>query len=306
MTTNRLHVPILFLIFNRPDTTQQVFNEIRKAQPTQLFVSADGPRKDRPADKELCKKTRDIIHQVDWDCTVFTRFQDSNGGDCLQGVSDGITWFFSKVDEGIIIEDDRIPNQSFFPFCQNLLEYYRNDSRVLSILGGSWFLDANIRESYYLSRYHAVGIFATWKRAWELYDAQMTNWPELRNAGILHEIFHDYKTEQYHDRSFQGTYTGEIKSWDYQWVYSCLLNNGLSITPRCNLVSDIGVTGTHSIAKNKFHFMPTKELDTFNIIHPDCMIPNYKLERAAFEIQLKDYPPLWKDLKKRIGMLVNK
>ena len=132
MSDIKIYTPVLFLIFNRPDTTRQVFNEIRKAQPAQLFVAADGPRKDRDSDFELCKKTREIVRQVDWDCEVFTRFQEENLG-CKRAVSSAIDWFFSNVEEGIILEDDCVPDQSFFPFCQELLEKYRHDERIMMI-----------------------------------------------------------------------------------------------------------------------------------------------------------------------------
>ena len=137
MTETLFKVPVLFLIFNRPDTTQQVFDEIRKARPEQLYVAADGPRKDQSADYELCKKTRDIIQQVDWDCKVFTCFRDENLG-CKRSVSSAIDWFFSHVEEGIILEDDCVPDQSFFPFCQELLEKYRDDTRIMMISGNNF------------------------------------------------------------------------------------------------------------------------------------------------------------------------
>lgn len=280
--------PVLFIIFNRPDTAQQVFDEIRKAQPAQLFVAADGPRKDRSADIEQCKKTREIIQQVDWDCKVHTRFLDENLG-CKIGVSSAIDWFFSRVDEGIIIEDDRIPNQSFFWFCQELLKYYRDDTRILMISGTNYFFNTmEIEESYYFSRTYGIGAWATWKRAWSLYDIEMSGWPKFKFGKYLNEIFHDRKIVKYLQDPLQATYLNQINTWDYQWVFSCLINNGLAICPRYNLISNIGVEGVHSYDIGRFHFMPVKELDVTKIIHPDFVIPNFYLDKKCFDIMLKD------------------
>lgn len=285
----RLSTPVLFLIFNRPETTQVVFDEIRKAQPEQLFVAADGPRKDRPTDYELCKKCRDIIQQVDWDCKVFTRYQNENLG-CKLGVSSAIDWFFTQVDEGIIIEDDRLPNQSFFLFCQELLNYYRNDTRILMISGTNYLFNSiEIEESYYFSRIFGIGAWATWKRAWSLYDINMSGWPKFKLNKYLDGIFHNKKIINYLQNPLEETYLNRINTWDFQWVYSCLINNGLAICPKYNLISNIGTLGVHANGSSRFHFMPVKELNFVKIIHPNFVIPNFYLDKKCFDIILEDY-----------------
>jgi hypothetical protein len=253
MTVPRLNVPLLFLIFNRPDTTQQVFDEIRKAQPAQLFVAADGPRKNQVADYELCKKTREIIRQVDWDCRVFTRFQDENLG-CRHAVSSAITWFFSNVEEGIILEDDCIPDQSFFRFCQELLEKYRDDERIMMVSGNNFqFGKRRTNYSYYFSKYFHIWGWATWKRAWNYYDVDMKSWPKIKDGRWLIDIVKDKNAEKFWEKIFENTYRGTINTWDFQWVFSCWIQNGLAILPNVNLVKNIGFDGnaTHTKGKNK-------------------------------------------------------
>ena len=273
MDTKMFNTPVLFLIFNRPDTTQQVFDEIRKAQPAQLFVAADGPRKDRPTDYEQCKKTREIIHQVDWDCKVFTRFQDENLG-CKIGVSSAIDWFFSNVEEGIILEDDCVPDQSFFPFCQELLEKYRDDERIMMISGDNFqFGKRRTNCSYYFSKYFHIWGWATWRRAWKHYDIDMKSWPEIKDGGWLKDILRDKNAEKFWEKIFENMYRGKINTWDYQWVFSCWIQNGLAILPNDNLVTNIGFDGdaTHTKGKNMQADIPVHSLE-FPIKNPEFVI----------------------------------
>ena len=116
----QLNTPVAFLIFNRPHTTQRVFAEIAKARPPKLLVVADGPRNDRPGEAELCAQTRAIIDQVDWDCEVLTHYADKNMG-CKKRIASGIDWVFTQVEEAIILEDDCLPEASFFQFCEENL-----------------------------------------------------------------------------------------------------------------------------------------------------------------------------------------
>jgi len=278
-----LNTPILFLIFNRPDTTQKVFNEIRKAQPAQLFVAADGPRKDRSADFELCNKTRNIIQRVDWDCRVFTRFQDENLG-CKRAVSSAIDWFFSNVEEGIILEDDCVPDQSFFPFCKQLLEKYRDDERVMMISGMNYlFNKIEINESYFFSRYYPIWGWATWKRAWSQYDLTMSDWPDYNSQNFLNHIYCHTKIASFLHDMFQKAYFNKIDTWDIQWVFACVINNGLAICPKYNLISNIGVIGSHADNIGRSHFMPVKAINVTNFCHPLHVIPNIALDKISFD-----------------------
>lgn len=181
----KLSTAIAFCIFNRPDRTQQVFQAIREAQPSQLLVIADGPRSGHPNDLEDCQITRSIIDQVDWDCEVLTNFSDINLG-CRQRISSGLDWVFEQVEEAIILEDDCLPDPSFFPYCQELLERYRDTPEVMMISGNNFQFGHNpVEHSYYFSHYGHVWGWATWRRAWQKYDNSLAQWPQLRNTNWL-------------------------------------------------------------------------------------------------------------------------
>ncbi len=266
MSEFKLNVPVLFLIFNRPDTTQRVFNEIRKAAPPKLFVSADGPRENKPGEFEKCQATRDIIKHVDWDCEVFTNFRDKNSG-CKIAVSSGISWFYENVEEGIILEDDCLPCLSFFRFCEELLEKYRDDERIMQI-GGTNLLNGWQRDdsSYYFSQYGAIWGWASWRRAWKHYDVNMKLWPEVKAKKMFFDWF-DHKREiQFWLNIYDKVYLGQIDTWDYQWDFAKRINLGLGIVPKVNLVSNIGFREDATHTKDKKHAFA--ELECLNIEFP--------------------------------------
>ena len=262
------NTPILFIIFNRPDTTVRVFEEIRKIRPNRLFIAADGPRMNKPEDVELCRRVREIVTKVDWPCEVKTLFKDKNLG-CKIGVTSAIDWFFSIVNEGIIFEDDCLPHPSFFPYCQELLERYRSDGRIMMISGlnvnVAWPSDA----SYLYSKYSGSWGWATWKRAWKHYDEKMVSWakPEVRkkvrdNVGDRRQ----WKTKKW---IFDSMHAGKRDSvWDYAWEFAMLSNSGLCVVPRCNLIENIGfgADATHTRSQESPLALPRKEI-VFPLVH---------------------------------------
>lgn len=174
-----MHSAVLFLVFNRPDTTRQVLDSIRQARPPRLYVAADGAREDRPGERERCERVRGIATDVDWPCEVHTLFRARNLG-CKTAVSGGISWFFEQEEEGIILEDDVLPDQSFFVFCEELLERYRHEAKV-TMISGDYFHGNNHQPtaSYFFSRYTHIWGWASWRRAWQHYDREMAQWPSL-------------------------------------------------------------------------------------------------------------------------------
>jgi hypothetical protein len=275
--------PVLFLIFNRPDTTKRVFKEIRRVKPTELYIAADGPREAKPDETELCNETRAIVKEIDWDCEIHTLFRDKNLG-CKKAVSSAIDWFFDNVDAGIILEDDCVPDQSFFGFCQELINYYKDDSRVMMISGTNYlFNKIELSESYFFSRYYPVWGWATWKRAWKLYDRNMSSWPEYKTSGQLDVIHQDKKIKKFFERIFIKTYEHKVNTWDYQWVFSCVSNNGLAAIPKYNLIANIGLYGVHSNGIiDRFSNMPMKAIDIDNLVHPLTVSPNTFLDKITF------------------------
>lgn len=256
--------PILFLVFNRPDVTQKVFSKIRELRPFYLFIAADGPRPHVEADRENCAKVREIVGNIDWDCKVKTLYRDQNLG-CKRGVSEAITWFFDNVDEGIILEDDCLPSESFFHFCRRLLEEFRDDKRIMQISGTN--LLEKWREmdcSYFYSYFGTIWGWATWQRAWKLYDVNMRAWeehnPEVKRA--IKDILVDDRQYKRRVQICEMSYSNQIDTWDYQWTFCKLINSGLSISPSVNLVSNIGfeAVGTHTKGKSDLHDIQTYEM----------------------------------------------
>ncbi|MFA6995443.1 MAG: hypothetical protein WC249_03500 [Patescibacteria group bacterium] len=273
--------PILFLIYNRLETTQRVFEAIRRAQPKQLFVAADGPRLDREGDKEKCGATRRIIEQIDWDCEVKTLFREENLG-CKTGVSSAINWFFENVEEGIILEDDCLPIDSFFPFCQLMLEKYRNNSSIGMIAGTNYLFSYNdFQYSYYLSKHCYVWGWATWKRAWSLYDLSISHFPENL---FLRNYLQDSLSSNYYLDQFDYFKFNKIDTWDIQWSATLMKNKLYSIVPVNNQISNIGLAGTHTEKKVSLSInMPSKAMDIDEIKHPPTVVYDNVLDLVSMK-----------------------
>ncbi|MGK7931024.1 MAG: glycosyltransferase family 2 protein [Microcystaceae cyanobacterium] len=275
--------PVVLIIFNRPHTTQKVFEVIQKVQPSQLFVIADGPRKDKLDEPSKCRETRKIIEQIDWDCEVFKNYSDINLG-CRDRVSSGLDWVFSHVNEAIILEDDCVPHLSFFRFCGELLDYYYDDQRIMMISGDNFqFGKSRTKYSYYFSRYPHTWGWATWKRAWKHYDNNMSLWPEVRKSNWLNTMVEDRKSATYWYNAFESTYKGDQTVWDYRWHLACWLQNGLTILPNVNLVSNIGFgeDATHTTGTNKRQNNLSVSEMIFPINHPPMVIRNYEADHYS-------------------------
>jgi hypothetical protein len=278
-----LSTPVAFIIFNRPDTTHRVFQAIRQAQPQQLLVIADGPRADRPGEAEKCAATRAIIDRVDWECEVLINYSDINLG-CKRRVSSGIDWVFSQVEEAIILEDDCLPAPSFFPFCQTLLEKYREDDRVMMISGDNFQPeDGQFEDSYYFSKYIHIWGWATWRRAWQHYDVEMTSWQNFRDKRLLNAVCPDPIENEYWFKIFDDVASGDVDTWDYQWVYTCWQQSGMSIMPTVNLISNIGFRddATHTSGESPWAAMPVGNIQT--IRHPIFVLRNQDADMYTFE-----------------------
>jgi predicted O-methyltransferase YrrM len=262
--------PVLFIIFNRPETTKVVFEAIREAQPTHLFIAADGPRQEKAGEYEKCQAARDIAINVDWECEVQTLFRDTNLG-CKAAVSSAIDWYFDNVEEGIILEDDCLPEQSFFAFCEELLNKYRNDHRIGLICGDNFQFGRSRREaSYYFSRFTHIWGWATWRRAWKCYDVKISQWPDVRDNGFLNDILDCQAEIVYWTDIFEKTYAGQINTWDYQLMFSYWVNGFINVIPNNNLVKNIGFNahGTHvTSADSPFANMETRPMQ-FPLKHP--------------------------------------
>lgn len=272
--------PILFLIFNRPDTTKKVFEEIKKQKPKFLFIAADGAREHIAGEGEKCKLTRDlIISNINWDCEVKMLFRDQNLG-CGLAVSEAITWFFDHVEQGIILEDDCLPHPSFFNYCKEMLEKYKENESVFSINGSNLQGGNNIgNTSYFFSHYLYVWGWASWRRAWKFYDYDLKNLEEYKTKNLINKIDNRTIFKKYWIPIFEEVKNKKIDTWDYQWIFSIWNNQGLNIMPNVNLISNIGfgVEATHTTASSPYENLTTKNLG--RIVHPINIEVNKKADK---------------------------
>jgi len=287
-----LNTPVLFLIFNRPEPTQKIFSEIKKARPSRLFVAADGPKSGNKDDIKNCQQARDIISQVDWECELKTLFREKNLG-CCNAVYQAIDWFFDHVEQGIILEDDCLPAQSFFRFCEELLIRYKNDSSVWQINGNNFLSPCICSEfDYHFSYYPHVWGWATWKRAWKHRIMTKENYLKVRNPNDLKRLKWTHREKLMQLKKLFRAYNRENDTWDYQWHFTVFLNQGLAAVPKKNQISNIGfdkdATHTKGIHPKKA-FLSTYPIH-FPIKHPDRIIIDRKINRTYRHMEVS--PPI--------------
>ena len=270
-----LTTPVALFVFNRPDPTARVFAAIADARPSRLLVIADGPRHERAAEALLCERVREIVSKVNWDCEVSTNFSDINLG-CRRRVSSGLDWVFSQVEAAIILEDDCVPDASFFRYCSELLDRYRDDPRV-ALISGDNFQPARRAEpySYYFSRYVHVWGWASWRRTWNHYDVGMSAWPAAREAGLLRRYFSRDRDVRYWTAIFDAVHAGAIDTWDYQLLFSCWSRHALTALPDINLISNIGhgADATHTVDSSPFAALAAHSM-AFPLHHPPDVVPD--------------------------------
>lgn len=292
---------VLFLIFNRPNLTQEVFDQIRRARPSQLFIAADGPRLNTLDDRERCIRARQIVEQVDWECQVRTLFRESNLG-CKRAVSTAIDWFFEAVEEGIILEDDCVPSQSFFWFCQELLERFRSDSRIMMITGLNRLERWNdVKQDYHFA-YGGIWGWATWRRAWQLYDVDISQWGEPEAMQALRDFVSNENIFAWLEDSLNRVARGAVDTWDYQWMFAMGINSGLSVVPSRNLISNIGFgpDATHTIRKYpETVSLPTYEM-TFPLRHRKTVVVDREYFCLALHKTVARSPTLHERITKRL------
>jgi len=285
MSDNRmsLSTPLVFFIFRRVQMTRQVFEVIAQAKPTHLLIIADGPRNSNEALQ--CAETRAIVEHIDWDCDVKRNYSETNLG-LKQRFSSGLDWVFQQVEEAIILEDDCLPDPSFFGFCQEMLAFYRDEPRVMHISGDYFHAPFSIRESYYFSRYPHIWGWATWRRAWLNYDSDLNDWALESTQKDFLEQFPNPAERHFWKHTFDAVRAGTINMWDYQWVFACIANDGLSINPRVNLISNIGfgdeATHTKTVDRRVAN-LETQKLP-FPITHPKALLPNKYLDAKTVKL----------------------
>jgi len=301
--SNNLYTPILFLTFNRFDETKRVFEVIKNARPKKLYIASDGPRNSSLGEDLKVKNVRDFIESnINWECDVKTLFREKNLG-CKIAVSSAIDWFFENEDRGIILEDDCLPNISFFEFCEELLEKYQENNNIAMISGDNFHFGHRYGEAdYFFSRIPHIWGWATWKRAWKSYDVEMSDYQDFKNKEKIKDIWQEKKINKYWISIFDDVYKNKINTWDYQLALMIFNRNLVCICPNVNLVSNIGFgnKSTHIVKKNKYIGIPGETIN-FPLKHPKEIVLSAQADLNIInEWFLKGYR--FKKILKKIGL----
>ncbi len=295
--TDLLKTAVLFVVFNRLDTTKQVFKAIREAKPPRLYIASDGPRETKEGEEQIVKDVREYItSHIDWECEVKTLFREKNLS-CGPSVKQSIDWFFDNEEMGIILEDDVIPNTSFFKFSEDLLIKYQFDDRIGMISGNNHinFNDFG-GDSYVFSKFAFTWGWATWKRSWVNMDLDM-NWENtsFKNS-IISNMGYTEKSKLYWQNNINAIKMKKVNAWDYQWFLSLSSQNQLCIFPMYNLVANIGFgdDATHTFGEPKQEYIKQSEL-SFPLIHPKYVLPLKEFEEVYERMQIK-LPVFWRKI----------
>ncbi len=281
--------PVLLTVFNRPHETRQVLARLKEVRPPKVFIAADGPREEKAEDQHLCAEVRRLVAQeITWPAAVATDFSPQNLG-LRRRMASAISWVLSKEEQVIVLEDDCLPDPTFFRFCTELLDAYSDDSQVGVVTGDNFQREGfQCDASYYFSRYPHCWGWATWRRSWEFYDDEMLDWPAVRDTGWLKTLFPHPLEELYWRKIFDETYKNNIPSWAYRWTYSCWRHDLLTATPARNLVTNIGTGAAASNTRDpeegkhglKAHAM------AFPLVHPTVIsrdpIADDRVQQLAF------------------------
>lgn len=289
MKSSLIDVPVLLIFFSRPGCFEKVFEQVKKARPSKLFLYQDGPRKGNERDKDGIKKCREIAENIDWDCEVYRYYQEKNVG-CDPSEYIAQKWAFGYVDRCIILEDDDVPTQSFFPFCRELLERYKDDQRINMICGMNNLETVNSPYSYLFSMTGSIWGWATWRRVvdeWENDYAFLTpgyDRDKLFDSLRMHSLYSAKRLQTWESNKASGVEHYETILGLGQYV-----GNRLNIVPTKNMIINIGNTpegSTHSASGieeiphglRKIYTMKSYELE-FPLKHPKYVIEDVEFQK---------------------------
>jgi hypothetical protein len=277
-----LETPVLLIGFNRPENTIKVLEAISKVKPKKLYVHLDSPRENNIDDNLKCLLVQKLFYSLNWECELLMKISDKNLG-CTIACTNAIDWFFDNEEEGIILEDDCVPSQSFFLFCSELLNRYRYNHEIGIISGSNLGIEPNIKESYYFSKYAQIWGWASWKRAWENREQAI----KKKDLSVLTS-----KIKNKQERLYWRLHFSREVIWDVKWaVYSLWKNEMIAILPKVNLVTNIGfgINATnYTFDSNNTSNLPLKELAN-SLIHPSEIQENYEISQTIFK---EKYLPL--------------
>ena len=280
-----MNTPLLLLLFNRPKETNFLFDKLKQIKPKKIYINQDGPRNKK--DIDLCNQVRKIFHKRDWDCEIFENIKTKNLG-CRNSVSEGINWFFQNEEKGIILEDDCLPSKSFFTFSEKMLKKYEYDNNIFLISGSNFQKNRIIGDGdYYFSKYAHCWGWSTWKRAWIKYDKNLNFWETWKKSKNWKNFHRNNFEKRYWTKIFNKVKDNKIDSWAYVWLASVWFNNGVTITPNCNLIQNIGfnVNATSTISSNKTYNIAKEEKMNSVIKDP----ANKSIDIQADELVFKNH-----------------
>ena len=279
-----MQTSVALLIFNRPEITKRLVEEIIRARPPKVLVFADGPRPDHPEDAELIEATKAVIDKAPWQCDVLTNYSETNLGTRYRPAT-GLDWVFQTVEKAIFFEDDCLPHPSFFRFCDELLEKYQDDERVMMISGNNFMGGRGLTtDSYLFSHYAGIWGWATWRRAWRHYDVELRAWPALRETSFLRDVLANEDEVAFWQQCFDRIVSGQTQTWDHQWQFALWAQHGLSIMPSVNLCTNVGFGPTAQHYKEldpKLAAVPVAEMH-FPLQHPATMVRSREADDFVF------------------------
>jgi hypothetical protein len=286
MNTNSgtFDVPILLIIYKRARYAEQLFSVVKKIRPSKLYIAADGPNAEKPDDQERVEEARAVVEQVDWPCQVIKLYRETNVG-VKKGVSSAISWLFEYEEKGIILEEDCVPSLSFFPYCDELLKRYAHNNTVMQISGVNLLEEhtADFKESYYFSTFAVNWGWATWKRAWEKYDINLSIWLEYKNHPDFAYLYDRRSTDSYFKWRWQTIADGDFVSCMLQWDFARKVHSGLNIVPTVNLIRNIGFgdDASHEEFKKTVYWIENFKNNEIELplIHKHYLLRNTQLDR---------------------------
>lgn len=313
---NQFKIPVLLLTWKREKEIKLILNILKKINAINIYINSDGcefsESKSKQKDK-IIQTRNSILKNIDWECKVHLKFNNKNLG-CKQSVISGINWLFENEESGIILEEDCIPNESFFHFCAALLAKYENNKDIGCITGVNFQNGQKVsNSSYYFSKYNHCWGWATWKKSWDLFDADMSFWPIMQNQKnwSIDPLMRKEERKYWVD-IFESSYQNYFDSWAYPWLASLWYRNKLTITPEYNLVSNVGFDGLATHTKNRFSISANKKTFAIEkIIHNSSIKRNAEADRYTFKNHFYETSNLnlghkiYKKIKLLFKMIVN-
>jgi hypothetical protein len=280
-----LETPVALVIFRRTGPVERVLDVLRKVEPPEVYLIADGPREGIEGEAEQVRNARAFVEaNIDWDCTIKKNYSDENMGGPRR-IPTGLDWVFENVDKAIILEEDMLPAPEFFEYCERLLNRYEDNPKIMGICGNNAGSAPDVESSYFFANFHRTMGWATWRRAWDKFDPTLERWPEMRENEVLKDRYHMDVWAENHAEAFDFLYDedDERNYWDATWQYCIVANDGETILPTRNLVVHIGYGegATHTDIKPVFRqlLLPNRETMSFPLDHPDEIETSLKFEQ---------------------------